>query len=62
MKEEIKHLIYHIDCEREKLDFITNDILDVFSRKLEEIKKEMEGCTGEDCIYPIDKLINELKQ
>ena len=27
----------------------------------EEIKKEMEGCTGEDCTYPIDKLINELK-
>jgi len=61
MKEEIKHLMYDLNCEREKLDYIVDHILDVFKHKLEEIKQDMEGCTGEDCQYPLDKVIKELK-
>lgn len=61
MKDEIEHILYDLNCERERIDLVVHHITEVFIKKLEEIKKDMEGCTGEDCQYPLNKAINELK-
>ena len=40
---------------------LTDEILDLLIQEFEELKKEMDGCTGEDCLYPIQRRLNELK-
>lgn len=49
------------DLVNEKQVVLVNEIIYLFILELEDLKKEMEGCTGEDCLYPIEKRLNELK-
>lgn len=55
------YLIYTKLEDRESSEFLADIITDMFIEKLEEIKEDMKGCTGEDCQYPLDKAIKELK-
>lgn len=59
IREKIEDLMYSFNI-KESI-YIKDEMLNLLIQELEYLKKEMEGCTGEDCLYPIEKRLNELK-
>lgn len=59
IRNKIEDLMYLFDVKEPVV--LTDEILDLLIQEFEELKKEMEGCTGEDCLYPIERRLNQLK-